>query len=75
MKVAFELTVVNFEWWVHGDLLYDFFLLWCMLKNSCNKTVVVVQLLSCLTLCDAMGCSIPVSSALHHLLEFAQIHV
>ena len=46
MKVVCELTVVNFEWWVHGDLLYNFFLLWCMLKNSCNKTVFVVQLLS-----------------------------
>ena len=50
MKVVCEFTVVNFEWWVHGDLLYNFFLLWCMLKNSCNKTVFVVQLLSCVWL-------------------------
>ena len=30
---------------------------------------------SCLTLCDPMGCSMPGSSILHYLLEFAQIHV
>ena len=30
---------------------------------------------SCLTLCDPMDCSIPGSSVLHHILEFAQIHV
>ena len=29
----------------------------------------------CLTLCDPMDCSRPGSSALHHLLEFAQTHV
>ena len=30
---------------------------------------------SCLTLCDPMVCSIPLSSVLHYLLEFAQIHI
>ena len=30
---------------------------------------------SCLTLCDPMDCSMPVSSVLHHLPEFAQTHV
>ena len=30
---------------------------------------------SCLTLCDPMDCSMPGSSILHYLLEFAQIHV
>ena len=29
---------------------------------------------SCLTLCDAMNCSLPDSSVLHYLPEFAQIH-
>ena len=29
----------------------------------------------CLTFCDVMGCSLPGSSVLHYLLEFAQIHV
>ena len=35
--------------------------------------VVLVQ--SCPTLCDPMDCSTPGFSVLHHLLEFAQIHV
>ena len=30
---------------------------------------------SCLTLCDSMGCSMPGSSVLHYLPEFAQTHV
>ena len=30
---------------------------------------------SCLTLCDPMGCSTTGFSVLHHLQEFAQIHV
>ena len=30
---------------------------------------------SCSTLCDPMDCSLPGSSVLHYLLEFAQIHV
>ena len=29
----------------------------------------------CLTLCDPIGCSMPDSSVLHYLPEFAQIHV
>ena len=35
----------------------------------------VVQLLSYVWLCDLMDCSNPGFSVLHHLLEFAQIHV
>ena len=30
---------------------------------------------SCLTLCDSMGCSMPGSSVLHCLPEFAQTHI
>ena len=30
---------------------------------------------SCLTLCDPMDCSMPGSSVLHYLPEFAQIHI
>ena len=30
---------------------------------------------SCLTLCDPMNCSTPGFPALHHLLEFAQVHI
>ena len=30
---------------------------------------------SCLTLCDPMNCSMPGFPVLHHLPEFAQIHV
>ena len=29
----------------------------------------------CATLCDPMVCSMPGSSVLHYLLEFAQIHI
>ena len=36
---------------------------------------VVVQSLSCLTLCDPMDCSTPVFPVLHHLPELAQTHV
>ena len=36
---------------------------------------VVVQLLSCIRLCNPMDCSTPGTSLLHYLLEFAQIHV
>ena len=38
-----------------------------------SMKVLVPQL--CLTLCDPMDCSPPGSSVLHHLPEFAQIHV
>ena len=37
--------------------------------------VVIVQLLSCVRLCNPVDCSTPSSSVLHYLLEFAQIHV
>ena len=43
-------------------------------KLSSKFLFVAVQLLS-LTLCDPMDCSMPGSSVLHHLLEFAQIRV
>ena len=36
---------------------------------------VVVQLLSCVQLCDLMDCSMPGFPVLHGLPEFAQIHV
>ena len=37
--------------------------------------IVVVQSLSCRTLCEPMDCSTPGSPVLHYLLVFAQIHV
>ena len=40
-----------------------------------KKEFVVVQSLSCPTLCDPVDCSKPDSSVLHYLLEFSQIHV
>ena len=43
--------------------------------NASPGDCVVVQLLSRFRLCDSMGCSTPGFSVLHHLLEFAQIHV
>ena len=37
--------------------------------------IVVVQLSSCLILCNLMSCSTPGFPVLHYLLEFAQTHV
>ena len=37
--------------------------------------VVVQSTKSCTTICSLMNCSIPGSSVLHYLPEFAQIHV
>ena len=37
--------------------------------------VAVVQSLSCVQLCDPMGCSMPGLPVLHCLSEFAQTHV
>ena len=41
-----------------------------MLVPSCSSVTK-----SCLTLCDSMDCSMPGFPVLHHLPEFAQIHV
>ena len=41
----------------------------CNLCSYCSVTK------SCPILCDAMGCSMPGSSVLHYLPEFAHIHV
>ena len=38
-------------------------------------SLLAVQLLSRVRLCDPMDCSLPDFPVLHHLLEFAQIHV
>ena len=40
-----------------------------------SPLVIVVQSLSCVRLCDPMDCSMPGFPVLHHLPEFAQIHV
>ena len=40
-----------------------------------SKFFIVIQLLSCVRLCDTMGCSMPGFLVLHYLLEFAQTHV
>ena len=39
------------------------------------RVVIVVQSLSCLTLCDPMDCSTPGFPVLHHLPGLAQTHV
>ena len=44
-----------------------------LLLDFCCCCFSVPQL--CLTLCDPMDCSMPGSPVLHHLPEFAQIHV
>jgi len=46
-----------------------------MKKKKEFVVVVVVQSLSCPTLCDPVDCSKPDSSVLHYLLEFAQTYV
>ena len=43
--------------------------------SFCRELIFVVQLLSYVQLCDPVDCSTPGSSVLHHLLEFALIHV
>ena len=43
----------------------------CIITNHCCSSVTR----SCLTLCDSMDCSMPGFPVLHHLPEFAQIHV
>ena len=55
-----------------------FFTNWAMREAMGAKGVkfnVVVQLLSCVTLCDPMDCSRPGFPIFHYLPEFAQIHV
>ena len=48
----------------------------CTAITAEGVLVVVVQSLSHRpTLCDPMDCSMPSFPVLHHLLEFAQIHV
>ena len=37
--------------------------------------IFVVPSLTCVQLCDPMGCSTPGFPVLHHLLKLAQIHV
>ena len=48
-----------------------------LLLSSCSTWwfFVIVQLLSCIWLCDPMNCSMPGFPVLHHLPEFAQTHV
>ena len=43
--------------------------------NSCQRCCCFSVAQSCLTLCHPMDCSMPGSSLLHHLMEFAQIRV
>ena len=44
-------------------------------KSSYNKVVCCSVAKACLTLCNAVDCSMPGSSVLHCLPEFVQIHV
>ena len=46
-----------------------------MFTTHRTLVIVVVQLLSCVQLCDPKECSQPGSPVLHYLQEFAQIHV
>ena len=58
---------------VHGVLRS-----WTLLSTTTTKGAIllfVVQLLSCVRLCDPVDCSTPGFPVLHYLPEFAQIHV
>ena len=52
----------TFIWWIKSGL-----------PGMSQSCCLVAQ--SCLTLCDFMGCSMPGSSVLHYVPEFAQTHV
>ena len=44
-------------------------------QNTSDSSIAVVWSLSCVQLCDTMGCSTPGFPVLHYLLELAQTHV
>ena len=46
-----------------------------ILIQTVANQIIVVQLPSCLTLCDPMDCSMLGLPVLHCFLEFAQVHV
>ena len=57
-------------------------MVWKIAPQNINKAINLVIFCCCrsvtgsyLTLCDPMDCSMPGSSVLHYLPEFAQIHV
>ena len=58
-------------------VLPKIFILWPFTEIVCCLLgcVAVVQLPSCVWLCNAMDCSMSGLPVLHHLLEFAQVHV
>ena len=61
-------------------LHYLYFFSFCSIRSSnryniCIIIVAVQFAWSCPTHCDPVNCSTPGVSVLHHLLEFAQIHV
>ena len=46
-----------------------------LVKIMASSRIHSVQSLSCVQLCDPVDCSMPGFPVLHHLSEFAQIHV
>ena len=64
---GFGKGIIGFLKWV-GKFSCPVFIFWKSLW-WCSVTK------SCLTFCDPVNCSMPDSSVLHYLLEFAQIHV
>ena len=59
-------------WWIKNQLIWN---LNYICKISFSLPYSVVQLLSHVWLCSLMDCSMPGSSVLYYLPEFAQIHV
>ena len=62
------------------DLIYFVTDFYKRFPSECNPQLfingfVVVQLLSCVRLCDLMDCGTPGFPVLHHLPEFVKTHV
>ena len=65
-----------FGWLIDCLLFSDLLLLLnSILPYACHCMSVVIQSESCPTLCNSMDCSTPGFPVLHHLQEFAQVHV
>ena len=59
-------TIQEFHFWIFIQRQW---------KNLKRYFVIIVQLLSCVWLCDPMDCSTPGLPVPHHLLKFTQVYV
>ena len=58
-----------------GDCSHEMNRRLLLARKAMTNLVVVVQLPSCVQLCNPMNCSTPGLSVPQHLLKFAQVHV